>query len=128
MVPVIPDLVPVVDEIRADVGLDEYVLPAERFRNPPFNTDRLELRRRPSSSQALRQLVIRVAKRARVATHVTPHALRHAYAEHIARETDTRIAQHLLGHAHLGTTDTYLGRPRLDRSEEHTSELQSLRH
>jgi hypothetical protein len=28
--------------------------------------------------------------------------------------TDTRTAQHLLGHANLGTTDTYLGRPRLD--------------
>ena len=26
----------------------------------------------------------------------------------------TRIAQHMLGHANLGTTDTYLGRPRLD--------------
>jgi integrase/recombinase XerD len=114
IVPVIPDLAPVANEIHADVGLDEYVLPAERFRNPPFNTDRLELRRRRSSSQALRQLVIRVAKRGGVAAHVTPHTLRHAYADHIARETDTRIAQHLLGHAHLGTTDTYLGRPRLD--------------
>jgi integrase len=114
MVPVIPDLAPIVEEIREGVGLEEYVLPAERFRNPPFNTDRLELRRRPSSTQALRQLVIRVAERAGITAHVTPHALRHAYAEHIARETDTRIAQHLLGHAHLGTTDTYLGRPRLD--------------
>jgi hypothetical protein len=27
-VPVIPDLAPVVDEIRADVGLGEFVLPA----------------------------------------------------------------------------------------------------
>lgn len=114
MVPVIPDLVTVVDEMRSDVGLDEYVLPAERFRNPPFNTDRLELRRRQSSSQALRQLVMRVASRADVSGHVTPHSLRHAYADHIARKADTRVAQHLLGHAHLGTTDTYLGRPRLD--------------
>ncbi len=30
------------------------------------------------------------------------------------RLADTRIAQHLLGHAHLGTSETYLGRPRLD--------------
>jgi len=57
---------------------------------------------------------MRIALRAGVSAHVTPHTLRHAYADHIARETDTRIAQHLLGHAHLGTTDTYLGRPRLD--------------
>jgi site-specific recombinase XerD len=41
--------------------------------------------------------------------------MRHAYAEHIARQTNnTHVAQHLLGHAHLGTTETYLGRPRLD--------------
>ena len=45
---------------------------------------------------------------------MTPHDLRHAYAEHIARKAGARIAQHLLGHAHLGTTDTYLGHPRLD--------------
>jgi integrase/recombinase XerD len=113
-VPVIADLESVVAEILADVRLEEYVLPAQRFRNPPFNTDRRDLRHQQSSSQALRQLVIRVAKRAGIATHVSPHDMRHAYAEHIARKTDTRIAQHLLGHAHLGTTDTYLGRPRLD--------------
>jgi integrase len=113
-VPVIEDLVPIVTEIRAEVGCDEYVLPAQRFRNPPFNTARQDLRLRPSSTQALRQLVMRVTKRAGIVAHVRPHDLRHAYAEHIARKTDTRIAQHLLGHAHLGTTDTYLGRPRLD--------------
>jgi integrase len=74
----------------------------------------VDLTRRPSSSQALRELVIRVAARAGVGTAVRPHDMRHAYAEHVAREVDTRTAQHLLGHAHLGTTDAYLGRPRLD--------------
>jgi integrase len=113
-VPVIADLVPIATEIRADVGFDEYVLPAQRSRNPPFNTVQKDLRLRPSSSQALRKLVMRVVKRAEIAAHVRPHDLRHAHAEHIARKTDTHIAQHLLGHAHLGTTDTYLGRPRLD--------------
>ncbi|HEV3094052.1 MAG TPA: tyrosine-type recombinase/integrase [Solirubrobacteraceae bacterium] len=113
-VPVIADMELVVAEIRADVQADEYVLPAQRFRNPPFNTNRRDLRHRPSSSQALGQLVIRVAKRAGIAARVRPHDMRHAYAEHIARKADTHVAQHLLGHAHLGTTETYLGRPRLD--------------
>lgn len=113
-VPVILDLAPIVDEIREVVGPEEYVLPAQRFRDPPFNTRRRDLRLRPSSSQALRQLVTRVVARAGIAEHVRPHDLRHAYAEHIARTTDTRIAQHLLGHANLGTTDTYLGCPRID--------------
>lgn len=38
---------------------------AQRFRNPPFNTAQQDLRLQPSSSQALRQLVMRVVKRAR---------------------------------------------------------------
>jgi integrase/recombinase XerD len=113
-VPVMHDLVPVVDEIRANVAVDEYVLPAQRSWDVGFNTVRLDLRLRASSSQALRQLVIRVVKRAGIAAHVTPHDLRHAYADHIARRADTHVAQHLLGHAHLGTTETYLSRPRLD--------------
>jgi site-specific recombinase XerC len=57
---------------------------------------------------------MRVVARAGVSAHVTRHDLRHAHADHIVRETDTRIAQNLLGHAHLGTTHTYLRRPRLD--------------
>jgi integrase/recombinase XerD len=113
-VPVVCDLEPVVAEIRANVAVDEYVLPAQRFRNPPFNTERQDVRLRASSPQALIALVTRVAVHAGIAAHVTPHDLRHAYAEHIARNADTRVAQHLLGHANLGTTDAYLGRPRLD--------------
>lgn len=113
-VPVVPDLVPIVDEIRSTVPADEYILPAQRFRNPPFNTERMDLQQRASSPQALLTLVDRVAKRAGLPAHVTTHDLRHAFAEHIARETDTRTAQHFLGHAHLGATDVYLARPRLD--------------
>ena len=112
--PVIADLVAVADEVRSSVGTDQYVLPAQRFRNPPFNTERIEYALHPSLSQALRQLVMRVAARAGIKEHVHPHDLRHPFAEQIARETDARIAQNLLGHAHLGTTDTYLGRPTLD--------------
>ena len=112
--PVLDDLAPVVAEIVAHVGRDDYVLPAQRFRNPPFNTERQDLLQRPSSSQALRQLVMRAAARAGIAAHIHPHLLRHAFAGHIARRADTRSAQHLLGHASIGTTDTYLGKPTLD--------------
>jgi site-specific recombinase XerD len=113
-VPVLPDLEPVVAEIVANVRHDEYVLPAQRFRDPPFNTERQDLALRPSSSQALRQLVMRVAVRAGIAAHIHPHLLRHAFAGHVARQADTRSAQHLLGHASLATTDTYLGPQSLD--------------
>lgn len=50
-VPVIADLAPIVDEIRANVALEEYVLPAQRFRDPPANTKRLDLRLQPSSTR-----------------------------------------------------------------------------
>jgi site-specific recombinase XerD len=113
-VPMLADLEAVVEEIVANVGHDEYILPAQRSRNPPFNTERQDLALRQSSSQALRQLVMRVAERAGIAAHIHPHLLRHAFAGHVARQADTRSVQHLLGHASLGTTDTYLGPPSLD--------------
>jgi integrase len=111
---VINDLAPVVEEIRASVGREDFVLPAQRFRNPPINTERVDYARHASSSQALRQLVMRVAARAGITHHVHPHDLRHAFADQIAREAGVQIAQDVLGHAHIGTTDTYLSRPRLD--------------
>ena len=43
--------------------------------------------------------------------------MRHAFADHIARQTDVRTAQFLLGHANLGTTESYLGKPTLDQLE-----------
>jgi len=52
--PVIPHLAEVARDIRERVGLDEYVLPAQRFRNPAFNTVRQDIVPRPCSSQALR--------------------------------------------------------------------------
>ena len=113
-VPVILDLEPVVGEIRFHVAPDEYVLPAQRFADPPFNRERAELRRSPSSSQALRSLVMAVGQRAGIAAHIHPHLLRHAFADHVARYAGVRNAQFLLGHATLGTTETYLGKPTLD--------------
>lgn len=113
-VPVLGELAPVVAEIRAHVDLDEYVLPAIRWRNPPENTKRVELRKQPSSSQALRTLVMGVAKRAGIAAHLSPHALRRAFADHVARYAGMRNAQFLMGHESVATTEEYLGTPSLD--------------
>jgi integrase/recombinase XerD len=115
-VPVLPELVPVVAEIRSDVGRDEYVLPAQRFRDPGVNRTRQDYRRRRSSEQALARLVARLGERAGVAWRVKPHTMRHAFADHVARLSgDVRVAQYLLGHATLGTTEAYLGPPTLDQ-------------
>ncbi|MGI9185773.1 MAG: hypothetical protein ACR2GZ_12590 [Solirubrobacteraceae bacterium] len=56
---------------------------------------------------------MRVAARAGITEHVHPHDLRHAFAEQIARETRAHGST-CSGTPRLGTTDSYLGRPRLD--------------
>ncbi|MGZ5324932.1 MAG: tyrosine-type recombinase/integrase [Solirubrobacterales bacterium] len=58
--------------------------------------------------------VVRIAQRAGIAGRVTVHSLRHAYADHMARHTDVRNVQQLLGHSELATTQIYLGNPTLD--------------
>jgi integrase/recombinase XerC len=113
-VPVLPDLVDVVHDIRTSVHADEYVLPAERWRDPGQNRVRTDLKLHPCSSQALRSLVMRVAKRAGIQQHIHPHVMRHAFGDHVARYAGMRNAQFLLGHATVGTTETYVGEPTLD--------------
>jgi integrase/recombinase XerD len=113
-VPATLELLPILEEIRATVAHDEYVLPAQRWRNPGWNSEKRDYRKRPSSSQALRSLVRRVGSRAGIRADIHPHLMRHAYADHIARHAGTRVAQFLLGHSGIGTTETYLGAPTLD--------------
>lgn len=113
-VPVIADLEPIVSEIKENVKPDEYVLPAQRWRDPSINRDKADKKLSPCSAQAIYYLVKRVGKRAGIAADLHPHLLRHAFADHIARFAGVRNAQFLLGHAGLGTTETYLGKPSLD--------------
>lgn len=113
-VPVLPDLADVVHDIRSSVHANEFVIPAERWRDPGMNRERTDLKLHPCSSQALRSLVMRVAQRAGIQSHVHPHVMRHAFGDHVARYAGMRNAQFLLGHATVGTTETYVGEPTLD--------------
>jgi Phage integrase family len=63
-----------------------------------------------------RRLVGRVGERAGNPWRVKPHTMRHALADHFARLSgDVRVAQYLLGHATLGSTEAYLRHPTLDQ-------------
>lgn len=114
-VPVLADLEPVVEEIRTGVGLEQYVIPAERWRDPGTNKDKMQLLARPASRQVMRTICIDVAARAGIAAHVHPHLLRHAFGDHIARYAGLKAAQYLMGHESVDTTEgTYTGEPTLD--------------
>lgn len=115
-IPILDDLEPVAAEIRSSVAPDHFVFPAQRWRNP--NVDHVQkrnLHKVAASPQAIFHAVKRMAKAAGIYGNVTPHSMRHAFGDHIARGTgNVRIAQFLLGHADLGTTEAYLGDPTLD--------------
>ncbi len=114
-IPVLPDFQAVWDDVHRHVADDEYVLPAQRWRNPGLNTERRELRKRPMSAQAVYQLAKRVARRAGIAGNVTPHTMRHAFGDHIAKRAGLLIAQAMLGHADVSTTrSAYVGEVSLD--------------
>jgi integrase/recombinase XerC len=58
--------------------------------------------------------VRRIGRRAGIARPVHPHLMRHAFADHVTRLAGLRVAQALLGHASIQTTEGYLSRPSLD--------------
>lgn len=114
-VPVLSELVEVVDEVVAHVALDEFVIPSRRPANPPLNTEWRENPWAPASAQAIWRIVDDVADRAKIHAHVHPHLLRHAYGDHVAKYAGLRAAQALLGHVSVDTTaGTYVDRPSLD--------------
>jgi integrase len=90
------------------------VIPAERWRDPGRNTERMDLKLKSASRQVLRTVVMELGRRAGIHAHLTPHSMRHAFGDHVARHAGIKNAQALLGHADVGTTQMYTGAPALD--------------
>jgi site-specific recombinase XerD len=112
-VPVVSELEPIVAEVQEQVDQDEYVLPAQRKRNPgKRDKAMLDFPQKPSSPQSLWRLVKKVGDRVHI--DVNPHALRHAYADHLTRFAGIWTTKALMGHRDIGTTQGYLGKPTLD--------------
>jgi integrase/recombinase XerC len=122
-VPVIRDLAPIVLDIRETTDPEHYALPAtvwvagDRGLRPVAAPDR------PCHGKTIWRAVRRIGRRARIATNVHPHLLRHAFAEHVTRRAGLRTAQAVLGHATIQTTEGYLARPSLDELARATATL-----
>jgi len=68
----------------------------------------LNLRGKRITSRGVYYLTQRYAELANLAKRVTPHTFRHSFATHVVDEgADIRMAQELLGHANLSTTQIY---------------------
>lgn len=62
----------------------------------------------PVSPQYIRRRLLKLAKRAGISRHVTPHMLRHTAATQLIEAgVDIRFVQKLLGHASIATTQIY---------------------
>jgi len=114
-VPVLPDLADVAAEIAATVADGEYIIATRRCADPGRNRMFVEDPLRPTCDKALINMVVAVGERAGIRARVHPHLLRHAFGDYIARHAGLRVAQAMLGHKSVETTEsTYVGQVPLD--------------
>jgi integrase/recombinase XerC len=113
-VPVITDLEPIVLDIRQTTEPEHYVLPGTSWVEGDGGLRPVTVPDRPCHPKTLWRAVRRIGRRAGIATAVHPHLLRHAFAEHTTRRAGLRVAQAVLGHATIQTTEAYLGTLSLD--------------
>ena len=114
-VPLLAELQPVVEEILASTAEGDFIVPARRSaggRAPNIYREKPTV---SCSTQALIDIVVAVGQRAGITARIRPHALRHAFGDHVARAAGLRAAQAMLGHADVSTTEeTYTGTVMLD--------------
>lgn len=68
----------------------------------------LNLRGRALSRQSAWAILQESAERANIATHISPHTLRHSFATHLLQGgADIRVVQEMLGHSSVTTTQIY---------------------
>lgn len=107
--PLLPDALPVAEEIRQNVAPEHYVIPAERWRDPNVvPREKKQLLDRPGSRGAVRGVVETLCVRAGL-SRATPHVMRRAFADFIqGAAMNLQLTQEMLGHSNPGTTATYL--------------------
>ena len=113
-VPVMADLEPVVCEIRETTPAECFVLPATRWVSSDRGLVPVEEPERPCDRKTIWRTARRIGRRAGIGTPVSPHQLRHAFADRVTRLAGLHAAQALLGHASIQTTEGYLTRPSPD--------------
>ena len=113
-VPVLAELEPTFRECAETLGDSDYVLAHRQAgRHGPNRVDVWDPSM-PMRYPALRRAVVAIGRRAGIRAGVSPHMMRHAFGDHIARYAGLKVAQFVLGHESVGTTEGYTGEPTLD--------------
>ncbi len=113
-IPVMADLEPIVEDIRATGRRGDFILPATRWAESNRRLVPIAEPERPCDRKTIWRTIRRIGRRAGIGTDVHPHQLRHAFADRVARLAGLHAAQALLGHASIQTTEGYLSKPSPD--------------